>query len=233
MIINNFKNKLTEAGIIVSDQQLSQFETYYQLLFEWNQKMNLTAIIEKEAVFEKHFFDSIIIMEKINFANKNLADVGTGAGFPGIPLKIMNPTLKLTLIEPMNKRCKFLIELVKQLNLKDVVILNKRAEDLKELKNSFDFVTSRAVARLSILLEITSFLIKLSGTLIALKGKNYESEITEARNAFIVLNLTVDNIQKLNLWSNNDYRANLLIKKTKLSNDDYPRNFGQIKKSPL
>ncbi len=233
MTIEQFQNILAKHNISVSEDQLSQFEIYFNLLTEWNQKMNLTAIIAKPAVYEKHFFDSLIIMEKLSFNNRSLADVGSGAGFPGIPLKILNPNMQLTIIEPNNKRCSFLKELITTLKLTDVKILNQRSEDLKNLANSFDFVCSRAVAKLSILLEITSFLAKPQGIIIAFKGRKFQEEIDEAKNAFDVLNLAIKEIQILKLFSNQDIRANIMIEKLKNANLKYPRNFGQIKNNPL
>ncbi len=233
MIINNFKDNLKKHKIEITNEQILQFKHYFNLLTEWNQKMNLTAIIEEAAVYEKHFFDSLIIMEKLNFANSSLVDVGAGAGFPGIPLKILNPTMKLTIIEPNNKRCLFLQALRTSLKLENVVILNKRSEDVKNLANIFDFVCSRAVAKLSILLEITSFLAKPKGLIIAFKGRKFQEEIDLSKNAFDILNLKIKEIQIIKLWTNQDMRANIIIEKTQNSNLKYPRNFGQIKSNPL
>ncbi len=233
MIINEFKTNLKKHNINIDEHQLAQFKIYFDLLKIWNQKMNLTTIIKEKEVYEKHFFDSLVIMEKLDFSNSTLADVGSGAGFPGIPLKILNPTMKLTLIEPSNKRCLFLKELVQELDFNDVIILSERAEDLKNLSNKFDYVCSRAVAKLSILLEITSFLAKPQGIVIALKGRKFQEEIDLSTNAIKILNLTIKDIQKLTLWSHNDMRANIIFEKQQKSDLRYPRNFGQIKHNPL
>ena len=159
------------------------FDEYYKFLIEENEKYNLTAITEKEEVFYKHFLDCAKVLEYIDLSGKVICDVGSGAGFPGIVLKILCPSLKLYIIEPIGKRCSFLNMLVTRLNLKDVVIINDRAENVKQYRNYFDYVFARAVSNLPMLIELCIPLVKVSGSFIALKGSNYQEEIDSSKNA--------------------------------------------------
>src|SRR5690554_6174133 len=163
---------------------MDKFKTYYQFLIEENKKYNLTSITDEEEVYIKHFQDSIKTEIAIDFNEvESLCDIGSGAGFPGIPLKIKYPHLKLTIIEPTKKRCHFLEQLVLKLNLKDVIIRNDRAENINDLRETFDVVCARAVASLPILLEICIPYVKVSGYFIALKGPNYQEEVANSENA--------------------------------------------------
>ncbi|MGI6710145.1 MAG: 16S rRNA (guanine(527)-N(7))-methyltransferase RsmG [Bacilli bacterium] len=217
----------------LTDEMKKQFEIYTSFLIEENKKINLTAITKEDEIYIKHFYDSIIVSKYIDFSiSLKVADIGTGAGFPGIPLKIIYPNLKLYLIEPTLKRCLFLERLVEALNLKDVYIINKRAEDLNN-KEEFDIALARAVSHLNILLEITIPFLKVNGLFIALKGSNIDSEIKEINNALKVLNCTLRETIKYDLPLEMGKRSLVFIKKTKTTDKLYPRKFSMIKKKTL
>ena len=170
-------------GVRFSVEQIEQFYKYMNLLIEWNEKMNLTAITEPKEIILKHFIDSITILKYID-DNSKLVDVGTGAGFPGVPLSIMNPTLKITLVDSLNKRLIFLQEVVKELNLKNIEIVHARAEEFGQNKNyreKFDIATSRAVANLATLSEYLVPLVKIGGKIISMKASNAKEEINDAK----------------------------------------------------
>ena len=184
-----FKAKLLENNIILSDEQIESYKTYSKLLQEWNKVMDLTAIDEEAQIVEKHFYDSLISAKYFRYENQTLLDIGSGAGFPGLVLAIAFPNLKITLLEPTLKRCNFLNEVIKVLDLSNVKVVNDRAENyVKEKRESFDLVTSRAVSRLNMLLELSIPFLTIQGTMIALKGKNANLELKEAENALKILN---------------------------------------------
>ena len=164
----------------LNEDEKKKFETYYEELIKVNENMNLTAITEKNDVFDKHFFDSIQIKDYLK-GNESILDVGSGAGFPSLPLKIIYPNLKITIVDSLQKRINFLNELVKKLELKDVRLIHSRIEDFKE-KELFDLVTARAVARQNILNEFCIPFVKINGLFIAMKGSNYEEELNESLN---------------------------------------------------
>ena len=221
-------------GLILSNEQISQLQKYQQMLKEKNQVMNLTSIVEEEEVFEKHFLDSLLFSFNENLDNKECIDVGTGAGFPGLVLAICYPSLKMTLLEPLTKRCNFLQEVIDELGLNNVKVVNQRSEDFcKENKEKFDFAFARAVSKLNILLEIIMPLVKVNGYFIALKGKIYQEEIDDSKNALKELNSIVEKVKESTLPSENDVRGNVFIKKIGHVSNKYPRNYGQIKKRPL
>lgn len=210
-----------------------QFKTYYDFLIEENQKINLTAITKEDEVYIKHFYDSLIVSKYIDFSKDlKVADIGSGAGFPGIPLKIVNPNIKLYLIEPTLKRCLFLERLVNKLDLKDVYIINKRAEDLLE-RDEFDIVLARAVASLNILVEISIPFIKVNGSFIALKGNNVDEEINNLNNALKELKTKIKDIVKYSLPLKMGERSLVIFTKNKTTNKLYPRKFALIKKKTL
>ncbi|MGM9858196.1 MAG: 16S rRNA (guanine(527)-N(7))-methyltransferase RsmG [Bacilli bacterium] len=233
----NFKEMqslLLEKGIKVTDEMIDNFQKYLALLMEWNQKINLTALKTEEEIIEKHFYDSLLMAEEIKFDDQSLLDVGTGAGFPGIPLKIVFEDLFVTLLEPTLKRVNFLDIVIKELGLKKIVTINKRAEDyVKDARSYYDLVTARAVSRLNMLLELCMPLVKVDGLFLAMKGSKGEEEIQESVNALKILNGEIIKIQKTKLVTDNDDRMNIIIKKTNEINMKYPRAYGQIKKSPL
>ncbi len=227
-----FINQVKELGINLSNEQLNQLDEYYQLLINWNNKINLTAITAKEEVFLKHFYDSLTISYVIDLnKEESLCDIGTGAGFPGLVLKICFPHLKITLIDALNKRIKFLEEVCEKLQLKDVTIIHARAEEYA-LKNReiFDVVTARAVAPLNILLEYSSPLVKVSKYFIALKGnEDSSSSLTAAK----ILNLKLVKEYKFLLPKENSNRTIIKYQKTGNTPGKYPRRFAEIKKKPL
>ena len=196
--------------------------------------MNLTGITEEEEVYEKHFYDSLLFSLNENMGNKKLIDVGSGAGFPGIPLAISYPTLRITLLEPLMKRGVFLSTVQQTLGLENVEVVCDRAEDYsKAHKEEFDIATARAVSKLNILLEISSQMIKVGGYFIALKGRIAQEEIDQAQNALKVLNFKIEKNKEDSLPSEEDKRANIFIKKMGSTNLKYPRNYSQIKNRPL
>ncbi|MGM9808388.1 MAG: 16S rRNA (guanine(527)-N(7))-methyltransferase RsmG [Bacilli bacterium] len=233
----NFKEMqslLLEKGIKVTDEMILKFQKYLDLLMEWNQKINLTALKTEEEIIEKHFYDSLLMAEEIKFDDQSLLDVGTGAGFPGIPLKIVFEDLFVTLLEPTLKRVNFLDIVIKELGLKKIVTINKRAEDyVKDARSYYDLVTARAVSRLNMLLELCMPLVKVDGLFLAMKGSKGEEEIQESINALKILNGEIFKIQKTKLVTDNDERMNIFIKKNDEISMKYPRSYGQIKKSPL
>ena len=229
-----FISLLSKNNVVLSEKQSLQFEKYLYLLQEYNKVMNLTGITEEEEVYEKHFYDSLLFSFNENMDGLSLIDVGSGAGFPGVPLAIVYPSLKVTLLEPLTKRCKFLEVVKNELGLSNVVIVNERAEDFsKKNEEKFDIATARAVSKLNILLEISSQMIKVNGYFIALKGKIAQEEIEQAKNALKVLNFKIEKNKEDYLPSDEDSRANIFIKKLGSTNKKYPRNYSQIKNRPL
>ena len=234
MNLNEFISKVKELGIELNDNQINQFNKYYELLVEYNKVMNLTGITEYEEVLEKHFYDSLTMANKVNLDNSTLVDIGAGAGFPCIPLKIAFPSLDVTVVDSLAKRMKFLEVVIKELNLENIRCLAMRGEDFAKLhREEFDYVTARAVARLNILNEITLPLVKVGGYFVALKGQDGLIEINECKDAFSKLGAKIEMIDEFNLPSENAKRINIFIKKEKKTNVIYPRDYAKIKKNPL
>jgi 16S rRNA (guanine527-N7)-methyltransferase len=231
----NFKSLLNELSLLITDEALQKFEDYYQLLIEWNQKFNLTAITDHDEVYIKHFYDSLLMAKVVDLTKINtLCDIGSGAGFPSLPLKIIFPHLKITIIEPTQKRTIFLNEVVNKLGLTDVTILNERAEDkANEYREHFDIVTARAVARMNVLLELTFSYVKQDGVFIAYKGKNFEEEMIEADYAIKLLGGKTEDIYIFDLPLDLGGRSLISIKKIKKTPKDYPRSYAKIKNKPL
>lgn len=226
-----FKEELKKLNIELTKKQEQQLEKYYELLIEENKKTNLTRITQKDEVYLKHFYDSLTITKVIDLnQNLSLIDIGTGAGFPGLVLKIVFPTLNITLLDSLNKRIEFLNKVIKELNLKNIKTVNSRIEDYQ--KETFDIVTSRAVAKTNILLELSCRLTKINGYFIFLKA-NIEEELKESQNAIKELNLTIEKKETFNLPIENSQRTILKIKKISPIPTKYPRNFAKIKKKPL
>lgn len=218
----------------LTEEQINQFEQYYEILEVESQKYNLTSITSKEEVYIKHFYDSVLPLKKLDLSNKTVIDVGSGAGFPGIPLKIVNPSIKMTLVEPTTKRANFLKMVIEKLNLKDIEVINDRAENIiNDNREKYDYATARAVAALNILLELLVPFVKVNGSVIALKGMSYNEEINQSRNAFKELNVELSKIYHESLPNDLGDRPILLLTKTKLTNKKYPRAYAQIKKKPL
>lgn len=234
MNIEQFIEALQNQGIILNQKQLQQFDLYYQTLIEWNQKMNLTAITQKEDVYLKHFYDSLTISFHHTFKDQTLCDIGAGAGFPSIPLKIVYPELKVTIVDSLTKRITFLKHLINVLDLKDVQAFSARAEEyaLKH-RESFDIVTARAVARLNILDELCLPLVKQNGYFMTLKGLKAQEELLEAKKGIEILGGQVEQSIDFTLTDENDHRCNIYIRKVKPTPPKYPRQFGKIKKKPL
>lgn len=229
---DEFFKVMQEQGVTISDRQKEQFEAYAQMLVEWNQKMNLTAITDEDEIYEKHFLDSILPSFDIKIEG-TFCDVGAGAGFPSIPLKIMYPQLQVTIVETLGKRITFLKALCEQLQLDDVSCVHARAEDYaKEHRESFDFVSARAVANLPMLSELCIPLVKMNGYFIAMKGANGEEELELAQKAITTLGCkeVQRNFKQL---SDGSKRVNFVFEKVRSTPKKYPRAFAQIKKNPL
>ena len=233
--IEKMQEKSMDLGVRFLVEQAEQFFEYMKLLIEWNEKMNLTAITEPEEIILKHFIDSITILKEIN-DNSKVVDVGTGAGFPGIPLSIMNPTLKITLVDSLNKRLIFLQEVVNKLNLKNVEIVHARAEEFgqnKKYRESFDVATSRAVANLSTLSEYLIPLVKVEGKVISMKASEAREEINEAQKAIEVLGGAIEKINEFNLPQSDIGRTVIIIRKENQTPNKYPRKPGTPSKEPI
>ena len=222
-------------GVRFSVEQIEQFYKYMNLLIEWNEKMNLTAITEPKEIILKHFIDSLTILKYID-DNSKLVDVGTGAGFPGVPLSIMNPTLKITLVDSLNKRLIFLQEVVKELNLKNIEIVHARAEEFGQNKNcreKFDIATSRAVANLATLSEYLVPLVKIDGKIISMKASNAKEEIHDAQKAIEVLGGKIEKIEEFDLPESDIGRTIIIIDKNRCTPAIYPRKAGTPAKEPI
>ena len=228
-----FIKQLETKGITLTPQQVNQFKQYFKILVEWNEKMNLTAITDEEGVYLKHFYDSVTIAFDFKFNNQSIVDVGAGAGFPSIPLKIIYPDLKITIVDSLTKRITFLNHLFKELALTDCKAISVRAEDYaKDNREKCDIVMARAVARLNILDELCLPLVKVGGYFLALKGLKADEELQEAKRGIDILGGSVEEIVDFTL-TNNDHRSNIIIKKVKTTPNKFPRMFAKIKKQPL
>ena len=227
--------KASVLGVRFSVEQMEQFYKYMNLLIEWNEKMNLTAIIEPSEIILKHFIDSITILKDIKDGS-TLVDVGTGAGLPWIPLSIMNPTLKITLVDSLNKRLIFLQEVIKELNLKNVELIHARAEEFgrnKKYREKFDIATSRAVANLATLSEYLLPLVKINGQAISMKAGNASQEIEEAQKAIKTLGGHINRIDEFYLPQTDIARTIIIIDKIKETPNQYPRKAGTPSKEPI
>jgi len=233
MNLNRFLEELKKINIHPTQLQLNQLEKYYELLVEYNKVMNLTGITKKEDVYLKHFYDSLTINKIIDLNNyKTLCDIGTGAGFPGLVLKIFFPHLNITLVDSLNKRINFLNDVIKALKLEKIQTVHSRVEEYgRENREKFDIVTARAVAPLNILLEYSIPIIKETGYFIPLKG-NLENE-PNYKKALAKLNSVIENKEIFNLPIEDSHREILLIKKVSKTNLLFPRDNVQIKRHPL
>lgn len=228
---NRFIVECSNLGIVVTDEHLSLLNKYYELLVEWNKKINLTSIVLKKDVYLKHFYDSLTLVKVLNFNDvSSLCDVGTGAGFPGIVMKIFFPHLDVTLIDALNKRINFLKEVCKTLNFKNVNFIHGRAEDVaKNFRSCFDVVTARAVASLPILIEYCVPMVRCKKYFIALKG---DENLEISQNAIKTLNCTVEKVERFKLPIERSNRTIIKIFKN-VENLNYPRKFSEIKRKPL
>lgn len=228
-----FIKQLEEKGILLKDLQIKQFQQYFKTLVEWNEKMNLTAITDEEEVYLKHFYDSLTIAFDFEFNNQNIVDVGAGAGFPSIPLKIVYPDLKITIVDSLTKRITFLNHLFQELALNDCKAISARAEDYaKDNREKCDIVMARAVAKLNILDELCLPLVKRGGYFLALKGLKADEELNEAKKGISILGGKVEKVVDFTL-TNENHRSNIVIKKIKATPNKFPRMFAKIKKQPL
>lgn len=237
MTPEEFRQALAAKGLVLSDLQMTQFAQYHRLLVEWNEKMNLTAITEEQEVYLKHFYDSLSLAFAVDFEpQKALCDVGSGAGFPSIPLKIAYPDLAVTIVDSLNKRITFLTTLTQTLGLKNVSLYHDRAETFGQntaFRESFDYVTARAVARLNVLTELCLPLVKKDGYFYALKAAKSEEELTEARPAIAALGGKFIEEKELALPKIGDERHILVIQKKKTTPKKYPRKPGMPNKQPI
>ena len=236
MTPEQFYSRLKEFGIDLSEEQKWQLHRYYELLVEWNEKMNLTGITEVNEVYLKHFYDSLIgflMFEEIGNC-KTLCDVGSGAGFPALPVKIVFPHLKMDLVDSLGKRVNFLNHVINETKLKDIQAYHSRAEEyVGRHRESFDIVTARAVARLNILSELCVPLVKEEGYFIALKGQTGEDELIESKRALETLGVQIIDVKQIELPEEAGSRTNIYTKKYKNTPKKYPRAYGQIKNKPL
>jgi 16S rRNA (guanine527-N7)-methyltransferase len=221
-----------KGSVTLNEAQIAQLTRYAALLKEWNEKMNLTAISEESEVIEKHFLDCLIPAKAVRIEGKNCADLGTGAGFPGLVWAIAFPTSKITLVEATAKKCTFLAEVIKQLGLTNVRVINKRAEELPN-KNQFDLVVARALAPLPILLELAIPLLTVHGQFLAMKSAKGREELSLSRNAMGKLGAKLISVQEDNLPANDGVRLNILIEKVTPTDHKYPRSWAEIEKKPL
>src|SRR5699024_1926793 len=232
-----FAQSLEEKDIFLSNQQLQQFAVYYETLVEWNEKINLTTITEEQEVYLKHFYDSITASFYYDFTKElHICDVGAGAGFPSIPLKICFPSLKITIVDSLKKRIGFLNELASKLELKNVAFYHDRAETFgknRDFRESFDIVTARAVARMSVLSELCLPLVRKNGVLIAMKGAQGEEELGVADNAIQLLGGNLKDVHKFRLPKEESERSIILIQKKRKTPKKYPRKPGTPNKEPI
>lgn len=236
MIKNLLQNYIKDYKITLTENQYEQFQKYFELLAEWNEKMNLTAITDESGVALKHFADSLSLLNFVDIPqNSSLADVGTGAGFPGVVLKIARPDIKLTLIDSLNKRLVFLGEVCAQLGI-EAELIHSRAEDGardEKLRENFDFVASRAVARMNVLSEYCLPYVKVGGAFCAMKGAQANEEFKESLNAINTLGGKLEKKYFFELPENGGERAIAVVRKVKNTPQKYPRQSGKIKAKAL
>jgi len=235
--IDYFENLLKKIDINYNEETIRSFKKYKDLIIEWNKKINITSIDSEEEIYLKHFIDSIIIKKYVIIKKgSKTIDIGTGGGFPGIPLKLIDNDMRITLLDSLNKRIKFLNEVVKELNLEEVDCIHARAEDLGQDKNyreKYDYGFSRAVASLNVLLEYSLPFIKKNGLFIAFKGSNFKDEIQESKNALNILGGEIIDIKEYSLPETDISRSMIVVKKIKDIPKKYPRKPGTPNKKPL
>lgn len=239
MDFNSFKEEmninLQSLNIKLKEEQIKDFYNYMNLIIEKNKVMNLTGIIEPKEIILKHFIDSLTILKYIK-KDEQIIDIGTGAGFPGIPLKISENSLKIVLLDSLNKRVNFLNEVIENNKLININAIHGRAEDYgqnTEYREKFDVATSRAVAPLNILLEYMMPFVNLGGKCICMKGNNCDEEIEKSKNAIKILGGKIEKIEKFKLPNSDNNRTIIIIKKTEKISEQYPRNAGIPTKKPL
>lgn len=230
-------NKVNELSVELNDKQVNQFIRFYEILVEWNKVMNLTGITEYDEVVEKHFVDSLSIVKAIDIKNvESVIDIGTGAGFPGIPLKIAFPHLKITLLDSLNKRIKFLNTVIDELGLEDIHTIHGRAEDFAKqeaYREKYDLCVSRAVANLSTLSEYCLPYVNVNGMFVPYKSGDIEDELNNSKKAVHILGGKIENTIKFELPGTDIGRSFVKIKKIKNTTKKYPRKAGLPSKEPL
>ena len=236
---DDFKNKMIELSkkinIDITDEQLKKFYRYMDLLLEWNEKINLTAITETDEVILKHFIDSMTVFKYL-VESKNIIDVGTGAGFPGIPIAIMNQNKNITLLDSLNKRIIFLNEVCSELKINNIKTYHGRAEEFghnKQHREKYDIAISRAVANMTTLVEYLIPFIKVGGRCICMKGNDIEEELEQAKFAIKELGGKIEKVERFNLPNSDMERNIIIITKTKETPNRYPRKAGMPSKMPL
>ena len=230
------EKSLKKLNIEFNNEQIQKFNAYYELLIEWNNKINLTTITEYDDVVSKHFIDSILICGFIDLSGKKIIDIGTGGGFPGIPVKIISPDTDIVLLDSLNKRVNFLNEVISELKLEKIEAIHGRAEDLahdKNLRGKFDYSISRAVANLSTLSELCIPFLKKGGTFISYKSENTDEEIKDAESAIKILGSKIERVEESIIPGNDIKRRFIVIKNIKQVDNRYPRKAGIPKKDPL
>lgn len=234
MKLEEFKKELEQLNIKYTEKQLIQLEQYYQLLIDWNEKINLTAITEHDQVYLKHFYDSLTLVKIINLKEQEtLCDIGTGAGFPGIVIKIFFPDLKVTLVDSLQKRTIFLNKVIETLQLENIEVCHARAEEYAiNNREQFDIVTARAVSHLRILLEYGIPMVKVGKYLVAMKG-NIEEELKESNSTIEKLNCELFHQNSFELPFNAGHRTLLMFQKKKKTSNLFPRKYSEMKKKSL
>lgn len=233
--MEQFKEKMGKKCPELTELQQEQFEKYKDSLLVWNEKINLTAITEEDDIILKHFIDSMTILKHID-ENSSIVDVGTGAGFPGIPIKIANPSINVTLVDSLNKRLIFLEEVIKNLNLEKIKTVHSRAEEFGQneiYREKFDIATSRAVANLSVLVEYLLPLVKVGGKCICMKGSDIQDELQNSKEAIKTLGGQIEKVEEFTLPESDIKRNIIVIKKIKQTPNKYPRKPGVPSKNPL
>ena len=224
-----------KIGYKLDEEQINMFYLYMKLLLEWNEKINLTAITEVDEIITKHYIDSLTALKYIK-NNDRVADIGTGAGFPGIPLKIVNSRIDITLVDSLNKRINFLNDVIEKNNLNNIIAIHNRAEEFgknKQYREKYDVAISRAVARLNVLVEYLLPTVKIDGKCICMKGPDAKEEIEEAKNAIEVLGGIIEKIEEFYLPDTDIKRTIIVIKKVKNTPNKYPRKAGTPSKEPI
>jgi 16S rRNA (guanine527-N7)-methyltransferase len=229
-----FKEECTKNNINIENIDIEKFYIYMREILEWNEKVNVTAIKDEKEFIVKHFIDSLTILEYIE-DNKKVLDIGTGAGFPGIPIKIAKPSNKVVLVDSVNKKLNVIRDIIPKISLENIECIHGRAEDLahdKKYRESFDIVTSRAVANLNTLVEYMLPFLKIGGKIICMKGPNYEDELEQSRKAISILGGKIEKIEN-RFVSEELERSIIIIKKIKETPKQYPRGQGKPLKTPI